>query len=79
MENITSKFESLPLVAKVLILLIVGGIVSAIYRVLRYFETKNTTTLIAGIVALIPVVGRIMGLVDIITECTKGKITVLAD
>lgn len=80
MENITAKFESLPMWAKVVLLLVVGTLISPIYRILRYFETKNTKTLVAGILMLvIPCVGTVIGIVDIITEITKGSITLLAD
>lgn len=80
MENITAKFESLPMWAKVVLLLVLGTLISPIYRILRYFETKNMKTLVAGILMLvIPCVGAVLGIVDVVTEITKGKITVLAD
>jgi hypothetical protein len=80
MENITAKFESLPMWAKVVLLLVLGTLISPIYRILRYFETKNTKTLVAGILMLvIPCVGTVLGIVDVVTELTQGKITVLAD
>lgn len=80
MENITAKFESLPMWAKVVLLLVLGTLISPIYRILRYFETKNMKTLVAGILMLvIPCVGAVLGIVDVVTEITRGKITVLAD
>lgn len=80
MENITAKFESLPMWAKVVLLLVLGTLISPIYRILRYFETKNKKTLVAGILMLvIPCVGTVLGIVDVVTELTQGKITVLAD
>lgn len=80
MENITAKFESLPMWAKVVLLLVLGTLISPIYRILRYFETKNMKTLVASILMLvIPCVGAVLGIVDVVTEITKGKITVLAD
>lgn len=81
MENkITEMFENLPLWAKILLLVVAGTLISPIYRILRYLETKNTTTLIVGIVCLVTVCGNaILAIIDIITEVTKGRITVLAD
>lgn len=81
MENkITEMFENLPLWAKILLLVVAGTLISPIYRILRYLETKNTTTLIVGILCLVTVWGNaILAIVDIITEVTKGRITVLAD
>lgn len=81
MENkITEMFENLPLWAKILLLVVAGTLISPIYRILRYLETKNTTTLIVGILCLVTVCGNaILAIIDIITEVTKGRITVLAD
>lgn len=81
MENkITEMFENLPLWAKILLLVVAGTLISPIYRILRYLETKNTTTLIVGILCLVTVWGNaILAIIDIITEVTKGRITVLAD
>ena len=63
----TEKFEELPLIAKVLLFLPwTGGLVSGVYRILRYLETKNTTTLVVGII-------------DLITEITNGRVTFLAE
>lgn len=81
MDNkITEMFESLPLVGKILLLVFLGTFISPLYRILRYVETKNTTTLIVGIVCLVTGCGNVVLMViDIITELTKGRITVLAD
>jgi hypothetical protein len=81
MENkITEMFENLPLWAKILLLVVAGTLISPVYRILRYLETKNTTTLIVGIVCLVTGCGNaILAIIDIITEVTKGRITVLAD
>ena len=81
MDNkITEMFESLPLVGKILLLVFLGGFISPLYRILRYVETKNTTTLIVGIVCLVTGCGNVvLQVIDIITELTKGRITVLAD
>ena len=81
MENkITEMFENLPLWAKILLLVVAGTLISPVYRILRYLETKNTTTLIVGILCLVTVCGNaILAIIDIVTEVTKGRITVLAD
>ena len=80
MNNITAQFEALPKWAKIILLLpfLVGGLVSAIYRIIRYTETKNTTTLVVGIVSLF-CLGSILAIVDIVTEITDNKIKFLAD
>ena len=79
-NKITEMYENLPKIAKVLIQIFAGAIVSGLYRVLRYFETKNTVTLVVGIISLVS--GGVFGilwLIDLVTEITKNRITVLAD
>ena len=76
--NYTEQFENLPLVVKVLLLLFLGGLVSGIYRILRYLESKNTTTLVVAILCFV-CVGGIFAIIDIVTEITSGKITVCAE
>ena len=75
----TEKFEELPLIVKIILFLPwTCGITSGIYRILRYLETKNTTTLVVGIICFF-CFGTILGIVDLITEITDGKVTVLAE
>ena len=75
----TEKFEELPLIAKILLFLPwTGGLVSGIYRILRYLETKNTTTLVVGILCFF-CIGIIVGIIDLVTELTSGRVTVLAE
>ena len=76
--NYTEKFEELPLVVKILLLLFLGGLVSGIYRILRYLETKNTTTLVVAILCFV-CIGGVFAIIDIITEITSGRITVCAE
>ncbi len=78
-NSITATYESLPKIAKVIIQIFLGAIVGGIYRILRYLETKNTTTLVAGIVALIPGPDVVAWIVDLVTEIQHNRITFLAD
>ena len=79
-SSITKQFEDLSTLIKVIALFFLGGIISPVYRIVRYTETKNTTTLIVGILALVTgAFFGILAIVDIVTECTDGKIKVLAD
>ncbi len=78
--NITKIFDDLPFIGRLLLLIFFGGVISPVYRILRYLETKNTTTLIVGILCLVTGCGNaVLGIIDIITTVTKGKITVCAD
>ena len=77
-NSITAQFESLPKIAKVLLLFFLGYIVSGVYRILRYLETKNIVTLIVGIVCFVGP-GFVLGIIDAVTEILNDKITLLAD
>ena len=77
-KSLTSQFEALPLIAKVLLIFFLGSIICGAYRILRYVEKNNIVTLIAGIVCFFGV-GLIATVVDIVTEILSGRITVLAD
>ncbi len=79
-QPITEMYESLPQIAKIIIQIFLGGLIGGIYRILRYLETKNIVTLVVGIVCLITGIGNfIVWVIDLITEITKNRITILAD
>ena len=77
---ITQKYDALPKIAKVLLQLVLGYIISGVYRIIRFTETKNVVTLIVGLVGLLTGFGNfIVWLIDLVTEITQNKICVLAD
>ena len=78
-KPLTAMFEELPKVAKVLLIVFLGWIVGGIYRVVRYTETKNTTTLVAGLLGLIPPIDFVLWVADLVTEVLNDKITFFAD
>lgn len=76
----TEKYEALPKIAKILLQLFLGGIIGGIYRIVRFIETKNVVTLVAGLLTLFTGFGNLIAWVlDLVTEITQNKITVLAD
>lgn len=78
--KITEQYEALPKIAKILLQVFFGGLIGGIYRILRYLETKNIVTLVVGILCLVTGVGNFIAwVVDLITEITQNKISVLAD
>lgn len=77
-KTITASFESLPKIVKVLVLFVFGVVVSGVYRIIRYLETKNIVTLVAGILCFTGI-GIVFGIVDAVTEILNNKITLLAD
>ena len=78
-KTLTATYEELPKIVKIILQLILGAFVGGIYRIIRYTETKNTTTVIVGILALIPPISFIFWVIDLITEITSGRVTVLAE
>ncbi len=78
--NITSVYEDLPKLVKVILQIILGGVIGGVYRIIRFAETKNTVTLVVGILVLVTGVGNaIAWIVDLVTEILYNRITVLAD
>lgn len=78
--SLTKQFNNIPWLFRVIIQLVCGLLVSGIYRLIRYTETKNMTTLIVGIVGLFTGVGNfIFWWVDLITLVMNGKYTVFVD
>lgn len=73
-------FDELPLIARVLLILFLGWIICPVYRILKYLETKNTTTLIVGIVCLFTGIGNfVLEIVDLVTTITGKGISVFTE
>lgn len=76
----TKTYEDLPKIVKIILQLFFGWLIGGVYRIVRYTETKNIVTLVVGILVLFTGIGNgIAYVVDLITEITSNKITVLAD
>lgn len=75
--SITAAYENLPKIVKVLLQLFLGSIIGGIYRIIRFVETKNILTLVAGILNFVGL-GFIFWIVDLITEIFSNKISVFA-
>lgn len=75
----TKFYDDLPLVLRVVLQIFLGAIIGGVYRILRFLDSKNTTTLVVGILALIPPIDFVFWIIDLVTTATKGKITVLVD
>ena len=79
-NSLTATYEALPKIVKILIQLILGAVVGGIYRIVRFLETKNVVTLVVGILVLCTGIGNLIAwIVDLVTEITSNRITVLAD
>ena len=79
-KTLTATYEALPKLAKIIIQLLLGAVVGGVYRIARYFETKNLVTLIVGLLTTFTGVGNFIAwVVDLVTEILYNKICVLAD
>jgi len=77
-SSITAIYNDLPKIAKILLQIFLGSLISGVYRILRYVETKNIVTLIVGILCFVGL-GFIFWIIDLVTMITNEKISVLAD
>lgn len=79
-QQLTKQYEDLPKVAKIILQIFFGGLIGGVYRILRYFETKNIVTLIVAILGLVTGIGNvILWVIDILTELLSNEITFFAD
>lgn len=78
--SITGAYEALPKIAKILLQIFFGYLIGGVYRIIRFFESGNVPTLVAGILALVTGVGNVIAwIADLVTEILFDRITVLAD
>lgn len=79
-DTLTGMYDELPWLLRLIILIIGGVIVGGIYRIVKWTETKNTATLVVGLLATFTGIGNvIIWVVDVLTTVLNGEITVFAD
>lgn len=76
-KTITGMYESLPKLVKVLLQIFLGSVIGGVYRIIRFVETKNILTLVAGILNFVGL-GLIFWIIDLVTEIVSNRISVLA-
>lgn len=74
-------FDGLDKLIKIILLIpIWGWIFAGLYRIFTYVDNKkNTLTLIMGILCIIPIIGFVFSIVDIVTVATENKIKILCE
>ena len=76
----TAIYDSLPKIVKIILQLFFGWLIGGLYRILRFVETKNIITLVAGVLALVTGVGNaIAWIVDFVTVIAHNKIEILSE
>ena len=79
-NSLTASYDALPLILRIILQIIGGTIVGGIYRIARYFETKNIVTLVIGLLATFTGIGNLIAwVVDLVTLIINGKYTVFVD
>ena len=79
-KSITSFYDNLPWIAKIIIQVILGAVVGGVYRILKFVESKNILTLIMAILGLVTGIGNfIFWIIDLFTMITANKISFFAD
>lgn len=79
-NSLTRAYDELPLILRIIIQIIGGVIVGGIYRIVRYFETKNLITLVVGLLVTFTLVGNVIAwIIDLVTLILNGKYTVFVD
>ena len=79
-KPITKMYDELPKIVKILLQIFLGYVVGGIYRIVRYFEKGNVTTLVVGLLVTITGIGNFIAwIVDLITLILNGKYTVFVD
>ncbi len=78
-NSLTAQYDALPRLLRIILQAVLGAFVGGIYRIIRYTETKNIVTLVAGIAALIPPIDFVFWIVDLLTVITNDTYTILVD
>lgn len=79
-KNIITAFESLNLILKLILIFLFGWIISGAYRILKFIETKEVSTLVIAIIGLATGIGNVvLEVVDFVSEIINGKIEYLVE
>ena len=77
---LTKEYDKLDLWIRVLIQVIAGVVAGGIYRIVRYFEPKNLTTLVVGLLVTFTGVGNVISwLIDLYILIRDKKYTLFVD
>lgn len=75
----TAKIESWNKWLKAVLFFFTFGLFGIVFRVMRFVENKNSVTLVVAIISILPPLGQVLALIDVVTELAKDKVAILAD
>ena len=78
-NDLIKLYKDLPQLVRIIIQIFLGSFVSGLYRIFRYLESKNTTTLIAGILSFVPPVCLVFIILDLIAIIKEEEFSFLVD
>lgn len=77
---LTKEYDNLPLLLRVIIQIVAGVVAGGIYRIVRYFETKNIATLVVGLLVTFTGIGNIIAwIIDLYTLIRDKKYSIFVD
>lgn len=76
-NSITKMYDDLHIVIKIILQIFLGALISGVYRIIKFVETKNIVTLVVGILCFLGL-GFIFWIIDLVTTIFGNKISVLA-
>ena len=78
-KTLTSAFEALPKLLKIILVFILGTLLGGIYRIVRFTEKGNVITLVVGLLGLFTGIGNlVLWIADLVSEVLHDKITFFA-
>ena len=79
-KPLTQSYDELPMLLRLIIVIIGGVLVGGIYRLVKWYEKRNTVTLVVGLLATFTGIGNlIIWIVDVVTTAMGRGISVLAE
>ena len=79
-STLTKEYDKLELWIRVLIQVVLGVVVGGIYRLVRFYETRNLTTLVVGLLVTFTGVGNVISwIIDLYCLITNKKYTLFVD
>ncbi len=79
-SGLTATYDSLPWIVRLLLQIFLGAVVGGIYRIVRFFETKNIVTLVVGLLATFTGIGNFIAwIVDLVTLLINKNYTIFVD
>ena len=78
-NNSNTKFyNDLPKIVKILLQIFLGNLFGIIFRILRFVETKTTSTLVVAILCFVPLANFIIWVIDLVSLCKNDTYTFYA-